>query len=122
MAQETYAKLEEETSSPPRRRCRCRCSTTYVQITCQVLGAIVLIVCVVSIERRLAILEHTIGSMTSKGVRNGQSKQSLQFGGHGASPMETKTNTSNERYEEIVTTFPIGNFRHQKVLPLPTRL
>ena len=117
MTQETYAKLEEETSSPPRRRCRCRCSTTYVQITCQVLGAIVLIVCVVSIERRLATLEHTIGSMTSKGVRNGQSRH----GGHGASPMETKTNTSNERYEEIVTTFPIGNFRHQKVLPLPTR-
>lgn len=92
-----------------------------MQITCQVLGAIVLIVCVVSIERRLAILEHTIGSMTSKGVRNGQSRQSMQFGGHGASPMETKANTSNERYEEIVTTFPIGNFRHQKVLPLPTR-
>lgn len=119
MAQETYAKLEEETSSPPRRRCRCRCSTTYVQITCQVLGAIVLIVCVVSIERRLAILEHTIDSMTSKGVRNDQSRHSMQFGGHGAS--QTKTNTSNERYEEIVTTFPIGNFRHQKVLPLPTR-
>lgn len=116
MAQETYAKLEEETSSPPRRRCRCRCSTTYVQITCQVLGAIVLIVCVVSIERRLAILEHTIDSMTSKGVRNDQSRHSMQFGGHGAS--QTKTNTSNERSQATHS----RSFQKRSLFHLPGKL
>lgn len=83
-----------------------------MQITCLVLGAIVLIVCVVSIERRLAIVEHKIDSMTSKGVRNGQ--KSRQFGGHAASPIDKKTNASNERYEEIFAGL-------QKVSPLPTR-
>ncbi|XP_068686430.1 uncharacterized protein [Montipora foliosa] len=93
MAQESYVKLEEETSSP---RKRCRCSTAYVQIICQVLGIVVLIVCVVSIERRLAFLEHRVDSMMTKAQTDSQSRLKRQFGGYGVLSVDTETNLGKQ--------------------------
>ena len=63
MAQEPYKKLEEVTSSSKKR---CRCSTTYVQIACQISGIVLLIICVVSIERRLSFLENRLDTMAEE--------------------------------------------------------
>ena len=60
MAQESYKKLDEVDTSATKK---CRCSTTYVQIACQLSLIILLILCVVSIERRLTFLEKRIDSM-----------------------------------------------------------
>ena len=69
MAQEPYAKLEEEKFSAPKK---CRCSTTYVQIVCQISCIVLLIICVVSIERRISFLEKRLDSM-AEGLKKGQS-------------------------------------------------
>lgn len=63
MAQEPYSKLEEVTSSSKKR---CRCSTTYVQIACQISCIVLLIICVVSIERRLSFLENRLDTMAEE--------------------------------------------------------
>ena len=59
MAQESYRKLEQDQNAVTRKR---RCSV-FVQIACQVSLLILLIICVVSIERRITLLEKRFDSM-----------------------------------------------------------
>lgn len=60
MAQESYRKLEQDQNAVTRKR---RCSAVFVQIACQVSLLILLIICVVSIERRITLLEKRFDSM-----------------------------------------------------------
>lgn len=78
MAQEPYAKLEEEKFSAPKK---CRCSTTYVQIVCQMSCIVLLIICVVSIERRISFLEKRLDSM-AEGLKKEQSDHKGGLHGH----------------------------------------
>lgn len=86
MAQEPYTKLEEAASSTPRRS---RCSTTYVQVVCQISCIVLLIICVVSIERRLSFLEHRLDSMAEE-LKNVHSKHKGGLGRHGAVALDKR--------------------------------
>lgn len=86
MAQEPYTKLEEPASSTPRRS---RCSTTYVQVVCQISCIVLLIICVVSIERRLSFLEHRLDSMAEE-LKNVHSKHKGRLGRHEAVALDKR--------------------------------
>ena len=126
MAQEPYTKLEEAASSAPRR---CRCSTTYVQVACQISCIVILIICVVSIERRLSFLEHRLDSMAEE-LRSVHSKHKGALGRHGAVALNKriisdsttpakKVRTLKRRWEInrcAVTSAQILKYHHYEIL------
>lgn len=84
MAQnQPYKPLDEEKRSASKKS---RCSTTYVQIACQISCIVLLIICVVSIERRLAFLERRIDSIAEE-IKKPEHKGS--FSGEGSAARDT---------------------------------